>query len=246
VPTPRPPPDRASRRRAAPAADPAPASSGRATAIRRPSDAGLGRGTSRTAEAGQPDGNLAEQRGDRVLAVILDPAGRATTAACRTVHGMNPGLRGDNLPLDIGQEPLALGQAQTQGAQIGKRAGPGDPHDIGAVFFAISSDAHQLHDPGHAVSTSTESRPETTPLSLAPPISRQSRGGSRRANAALYRVVIVRMRGHQPTLDYVRRRTAEGKSKPEIIRCLKRFVAREIFGYLCRPADIRNTASAGP
>jgi transposase len=75
---------------------------------------------------------------------------------------------------------------------------------------------------------------------------RLNRGGSRRANAALYRVVIVRMRGHQPTLDYVRRRTAEGKSKPEIIRCLKRFVAREIFGYLCRPTDIRNTASAGP
>jgi hypothetical protein len=34
--------------------------------------------------------------------------------------------------------------------------------------------------------------------------------------------------------SYVRRRTAEGKSKREIIRCLKRFVAREIFGYLCR------------
>jgi transposase len=65
---------------------------------------------------------------------------------------------------------------------------------------------------------------------------RLNRGGNRQANAALYRVVIVRMRGHQPTLDYVRRRTAEGKSKLEIIRCLKRFVAREIFGYLCRPA----------
>jgi transposase len=37
-----------------------------------------------------------------------------------------------------------------------------------------------------------------------------------------------------PTLDYVRRRTAEGNSKREIIRCLKCFVARAIFGYLCR------------
>ena len=37
------------------------------------------------------------------------------------------------------------------------------------------------------------------------------------------------MRGHQPTLDYVLRRTAEGKSKPEIVRCLKRHVVREIF-----------------
>lgn len=64
---------------------------------------------------------------------------------------------------------------------------------------------------------------------------RLNRTGNRQANAALYRVVIVRMRGHQPTLDYVRRRTAEGKSKPDIIRCLKRYVAREIFGYLCRP-----------
>ena len=62
---------------------------------------------------------------------------------------------------------------------------------------------------------------------------RLNRGGNRQANAALYRVVIVRMRGHQPTLDYVRRRTAEGKAKSEIIRCLKRYVAREIFGYLC-------------
>ena len=63
---------------------------------------------------------------------------------------------------------------------------------------------------------------------------RLNRGGHRQANAALYRVVIVRMRAHQPTIEYVRRRTPEGKSKPEIIRCLKRFVAREIFGYLCR------------
>src|SRR5215210_5021140 len=65
---------------------------------------------------------------------------------------------------------------------------------------------------------------------------RLNRGGHRQANAALHRVVVVRMRTHQPTLDYVRRRTAEGKSKREIIRCLKRFVAREIFGYLCRPS----------
>jgi transposase len=63
---------------------------------------------------------------------------------------------------------------------------------------------------------------------------RLNRGGHRQANAALYRVVIVRMRGHQPTLDYVKRRTVEGKSKSEIIRCLKRFLVREIFGHLCR------------
>jgi transposase len=57
-------------------------------------------------------------------------------------------------------------------------------------------------------------------------------GGHRQANSALYRAVIVRMRFHQPTIDYVIRRTAEGKSKREIIRCLKRYVAREIYHAL--------------
>jgi transposase len=74
---------------------------------------------------------------------------------------------------------------------------------------------------------------------------RLNRGGHRQANAALYRVVIVRMRNHKPTLEYVRRRTAEGKAKMEIIRCLKRFVAREIFGYLCRSPELAQAALSG-
>lgn len=45
---------------------------------------------------------------------------------------------------------------------------------------------------------------------------RLNRGGNRQANAALHRVVIVRLRGHQPTLDYVRRRTAEGNTNRPI------------------------------
>jgi transposase len=55
------------------------------------------------------------------------------------------------------------------------------------------------------------------------------RGGHRQANAALYRTVIVRMRFHQPTIAYVERRTAEGLSKKDVIRCLKRFLAREAY-----------------
>jgi transposase len=58
---------------------------------------------------------------------------------------------------------------------------------------------------------------------------RLNRGGHRQLNSALYRVVIVRMRFHQPTIDYVARRTTEGKTKKEIIRCLKRYLAREIY-----------------
>ena len=61
---------------------------------------------------------------------------------------------------------------------------------------------------------------------------RLNRGGNRQANAALHRVVVTRRRLHQPTIDYVGRRTGEGKTKAEIMRCLKRYVAREIFGLL--------------
>ena len=47
---------------------------------------------------------------------------------------------------------------------------------------------------------------------------RLNRGGNGQANAALHRIVIVRMRYHQPTRDYIERRTTEGKTKREIIR----------------------------
>jgi transposase len=72
---------------------------------------------------------------------------------------------------------------------------------------------------------------------------RLNRGGDRQANAALYRVVLVRLRWHQPTRDYAARRTAEGKTSKEIIRCLKRYVAREVFAAL-RQIDQHPAAAA--
>jgi transposase len=61
---------------------------------------------------------------------------------------------------------------------------------------------------------------------------RLNRGGDRQANAALYRIVLCRLRHDPATRAYAQRRTAEGKSKKEIIRCLKRYVAREIYRTL--------------
>ena len=66
---------------------------------------------------------------------------------------------------------------------------------------------------------------ETAARSVLPGVARQ-------ANAALYRIVTVRLRWHQPTIEYVTRRTAQGLSKRDMIRCLKRFVAREIYHAL--------------
>ncbi|HEX4865814.1 MAG TPA: transposase, partial [Acidimicrobiales bacterium] len=65
---------------------------------------------------------------------------------------------------------------------------------------------------------------------------RLNRGGDRGANSALWIVAIVRLRHHEPTRNYVARRSAEGLSKREIIRCLKRYIAREVFAALPRSA----------
>lgn len=76
---------------------------------------------------------------------------------------------------------------------------------------------------------------------------RLSRGGDRNANHALHSVVLVRMASCQRTRDYVAKRSAEGKSKREIMRCLKRYAARELYRQITNPrpapsvADLRET-----
>jgi transposase len=73
---------------------------------------------------------------------------------------------------------------------------------------------------------------------------RLNRGGDRGANSALWIVAVVRLRHHEPTREYVARRTAEGLSKREIIRCLKRYIAREVFAALPRSAAGADSAAA--
>jgi transposase len=61
---------------------------------------------------------------------------------------------------------------------------------------------------------------------------RLNQGGDRHANNALWRIAITRMSSDPRTREYVVKRTAQGKSKREIIRCLKRYIARELFPLL--------------
>ena len=67
---------------------------------------------------------------------------------------------------------------------------------------------------------------------------RLSRGGDRAANNALYRIALVRMSAHPQTRDYVERQVAKGRTKKEILRLLKRAIAREVFRLLTRPAPL--------
>ena len=74
---------------------------------------------------------------------------------------------------------------------------------------------------------------------------RHGPGGNRQASHALWRIVFTRMGSHPATRAYAGRRTAEGKSKKEIIRCLKRYVAREACHCLRPPAGRRSLPGDG-
>lgn len=70
---------------------------------------------------------------------------------------------------------------------------------------------------------------------------RLNRGGNRDANRALWVVAMARMAKHPPTRTYVQRRTQEGLSKREIVRCLKRYIARELYRLLWAPLRVAPT-----
>ena len=63
---------------------------------------------------------------------------------------------------------------------------------------------------------------------------RLDRGGDRQANSALWRIVMVRIAHDPDTTAYFQRRVKEGRTKPEVIRILKRYVAREVYRHLPR------------
>lgn len=75
---------------------------------------------------------------------------------------------------------------------------------------------------------------------------RLNRGGDRQANAALHQIVLGRMAHHTPTRTYVAKRTAQGKDTKEIMRCLKRAVAREVYHLIVHPTPVPRTDDLRP
>jgi transposase len=74
---------------------------------------------------------------------------------------------------------------------------------------------------------------------------RLNRAGDRRGNSALWTIVMSRLRSqHAPTVAYLQRRVAEGHSKRDAIRCLKRFVAREVYGDIQTITAAQTTKSS--
>src|SRR3954453_14014851 len=142
--------------------------------VRRPFHACPGRAAATTAEAGQPARALAEQRGDRVLAIVLHAANALATPAPRPPDGVVPGLRGDNLPLDARQHQLRFGQGQTKSAMSTRPSGrlisttsAHDPSPSAPISTSLKTQA--THPP------SVRERVRKYPTAVAPPISRRSR-----------------------------------------------------------------------
>jgi transposase len=75
---------------------------------------------------------------------------------------------------------------------------------------------------------------------------RLSRGGDRAANNALHRIALVRLSCHQPTKDYAQRQLLKGHTKMEILRKLKRAIAREVFKLLTRQIAVPEYADLRP
>jgi transposase len=169
-------------------------------------------------------------------AVRLQPGPVLTTMAATKLALRALGERCEALDRELARLDTELDRLTAQAApRLRQLCGVG-PEIAGALLVAAGDNPERLH-----------SEAAFSMLCGASPIEassgktvrhRLNRGGNRQANTALYRIVVVRLRWHQPTRAYLTRRTKEGLSKREIIRCLKRYVAREVFAALHAPTAL--------
>ena len=75
---------------------------------------------------------------------------------------------------------------------------------------------------------------------------RLNRGGDRRANNAIHTIALVRMSMDPRSQAYIAKKTSEGKTKLEAIRCLKRHIANEIFTLITNPPAVPDTTDLRP
>ncbi len=158
-------------------------------------------------------------------------AGPITTPLAAGKHALRAlARRWQQLDAEIAAHDALLDQLTAQAAPR-LRGAFGIGPDIAAEMLILAGDNPQRirSDAAFAKLTGTCPIPASSGTTQR---HRLNPAGHRQANSALYRCTIVRMRFHQPTIDYVTRRTTEGKTKREITRCLKRYLAREIYHAL--------------
>jgi transposase len=169
-------------------------------------------------------------------AARLRPGPIATTTAATKLALRVLGERFQALDAELARVDAELDRLTTKAAPgLRQLCGVG-PEIAGALLVAAGDNPERLHSEA-AFSMLCGASP--IPASSGKTVRhRLNRGGNRQANTALYRIVVVRLRWHPPTRAYLARRTKEGLSKREIIRCLKRYVAREVFAALRTPTAV--------
>jgi transposase len=188
---------------------------------------------------------LREQLRDLPIGRLASTAARlrsgpvVTTTAATKLALRLLGERYQALDAELARVDAELDRLTTQAApELRQLCGVG-PEVAGALLVAAGDNPRRLRSEA-AFSMLCGASP--IPASSGKTIRhRLNRGGNRQANTALYRIVVVRLRWHQPTQAYLARRTGQGLTKREIIRCLKRYVAREVFAALHAPTTLAAT-----
>jgi transposase len=165
------------------------------------------------------------------IAAAFRPAGRTDVTSANRLALKTLARR----VLELDDEIRALGAVLTPlvaetAPEMIKRVGVGTD-TAGALLVAAGENSSRLHNErsfarlcGVAPLDASSGKQQRHRL---------SRAGDRQANSALWRIVITRLSYDPDTRRYVQRRCAEGKTKTEAIRCLKRYIAREL--YACLP-----------
>jgi transposase len=165
---------------------------------------------------------------------LTDPV-QAAKLALRTLARRIAALDAEIAQLDEHLEQLVRAVAPRTIALLGI-----GPHHAGQLLVTAGQNITRLHSEAAfahlcGVDPIPASSGKTTRHRLNP-------GGDRDANSALHMIAVVRLRYCARTQKYVERRIAEGRSKREILRCLKRYIAREVYRTLC--ADLASVTAA--
>lgn len=163
-----------------------------------------------------------------------DP-GEATKIALRTLARRHQDLSAeiDELDTQLAQLCAAINPALLAARGVG-------PEVAATLLVAAGDNPHRMNSEAAFAALCGASPVEASSGKVTR--HRLNSGGDRQANNALWRIALVRMSTEPRTQAYVARRTLEGKSKREIIRCLKRHIAREIFRLLTNPTAVPSGA----
>jgi transposase len=158
------------------------------------------------------------------------PNGRTDVTSATKLAMRSLARRIRDLDVEIAELDAVLGPlVEATAPDLVTRPGLG-PDTAGALLVAAGDNPHRLRNErtfAHLCGVSPLDASSGKQLRH-----RLNRGGDRQANSALWRIVITRMASDPRTRHYVERRCKQGLTKVEAIRCLKRYVAREVFYYL--------------